>query len=157
AELQLRLRRHDGVHRWFLFRAQVADRRWFATATDIDELERSRSALRRSEDFLNEAQRISHTGSFAWNPASGDTTWSAETYRIYEIDTSIKPTLSIVTGMTHPDDVARTRSYLERAAREGLDWEDERRLLMPDGRLKHVHVIAHALRGDDGKVTFAGA
>ena len=162
-EVEARLRRHDGVYRWFLLRAQAMrdDRgritRWYGTNTDIEDLKRAESALRRSEDFLNEAQRISHTGSFTWNPASGDITWSDETHRIYEIDRSVQPTLTMVTGRTHPEDVARTRAFLERAAHDGLDWEDERRLVMPDGRIKHVQVIAHALSGDDGTVTFAGA
>lgn len=124
--------------------------------TALDDLKRAEAALRRSHDLLSEGQRASHTGSFTWDPASGDIGWSPETYRIYEIEPSEKPTLKMVTGRTHPEDTERTRGFLERAARDGLDWQDERRLVMPDGRIKYVHVIAHALHLGS-RVTFAGA
>ena len=161
-EVEARLRRHDGAYRWFLLRgAPLVDEqgrisRWYGTNADIEDLKLAESALRRSEVFLNEAQHISQTGSFTWDPASGEITWSQETYRIYEIDPSVKPTQSIALARAHPEDAEHTREVLERAAREGLDWHDERRLLMPDGRVKHVQVIGHAWNGEDGRRRFAG-
>jgi PAS domain S-box-containing protein len=161
-EIEARFRRRDGTYRWFLSRgAPLAGEDgviscWYGSNTDIEDLKRAESALRRSEHFLHEAQRISQTGSFTWDPRSGELTWSQETYRIYEIDPAVTPTLAMVLARAHPDDAEHTRLLLERAARDGDDWHDERRLLMPDGRVKHVQVIGRAWHDDSGRRGFAG-
>jgi PAS domain S-box-containing protein len=111
----------------------------------------------RTESYLVEAQRLSHTGSFGWNPASGTIYWSEETYRIFGIEPGAPPTLENVVQRTHPDDRAAVQTTIESAQREGLDFEHKYRLLMPNGSLKHLHVVARAVANDGGRLEFVGA
>jgi signal transduction histidine kinase/ActR/RegA family two-component response regulator/tetratricopeptide (TPR) repeat protein len=114
--------------------------------------------LRRSEVYLAEAQRLSQTGSFGWTPSSGKIFWSDETFRIFEYERATTPTVDLIMGQrVHPADVAGLRQVVERAARDGQDFAPEYRLQMPDGRVKHIHVVAHATRNDAGNVDFVGA
>ena len=94
---------------------------------------------RRSEAYLAEAQRLSHTGSFGWSIPSGEIYWSDETYRIVGFDRATKPTFERVFQRIHPDDRAFVQQTLDRAFRDGTDVEFEHRLLMPDGSVKFVH------------------
>jgi signal transduction histidine kinase len=114
-------------------------------------------ALRRSEAYLAEAQRLSHTGSFGWNVDSGEIIWSDETYRIFEYDSLLTPTLDLVLQRTHPDDVTAVRETVEEAAAHGANWKIEHRLVMPDGSIKFVNVVAHGSRDDTGNFEFVGA
>src|SRR6267378_3147649 len=96
-ECEARLLRHDGTFRWFLFRRKPLKDdgghilRWYGTATDIEDRKRAAEALRTSQAYLGEAQRLRHTGSFGWKPDTGEIVWSDETYRIFEYDRSVKP------------------------------------------------------------------
>ena len=99
--------------------------------------------LQRSEAYLAEAQRLSHTGSFGWDVSSGNLYWSEETFRIFECDRAEQPTLGIVLQRTHPDDRTRVQQTLDRAAQEKADLDFERRLLMPDGTIKNIHIVGH--------------
>jgi PAS domain S-box-containing protein len=128
-----------------------------AFAIDLTERKRAEEAIRRSEAFLAEAQRLSHTGSFGWQPDAGEILWSDETYRIFEYERSRKPTLDMVLQRIHADDRARAQQVIERAARAGTDFELEHRLLVPGGAIKHVHVRAHTHRDSAGKIEFIGA
>jgi predicted ATPase/signal transduction histidine kinase len=113
--------------------------------------------LRRSEAYLSEAQRLSHTGSFGWRPSSGEIYWTEETFRIFEFDPASTPTLELAQRRIHPDDVAAFRQVVERAAADGQDFTHEYRLRMPDERGKHIHVVARAFRDEAGEVDFVGA
>jgi len=113
--------------------------------------------LRRSETLLAEVQRLSQTGSFAWNPSSGETYWSDEAYRILGYEPSTTPGVEMLRQRVHPDDVAIVRELVERASHDGQGFADEYRLLMPDGRVKHLHVVARAIRHDKGDVDIVGA
>jgi predicted ATPase/signal transduction histidine kinase len=114
--------------------------------------------LRRSEVYLAEAQRLSRTGSFGWTPSSGRIYWSDETFRIFEYEREITPTGELLMDQrVHPEDVAGLRQVVERAARDGQDFAHQHRLLMPDGRVKHIHVVSHASRNETGDVDFVGA
>ena len=121
------------------------------------ERRRAEGALRRSEAYLAQAQTLSRTGSFGWNPASGEIYWSAGTFRIFEYDRAITPTGELVEQRVHPEDVAGYRQVVKRASRDGQDFAHEYRLTMPDGRVKHIHVVAHAVRNETGKEDFYGA
>jgi signal transduction histidine kinase len=114
-------------------------------------------ALRRSEAYLAEAQRVSHTGSFGWNIAGQEMVWSEETYRIFEYDPSVTPGLELVFARTHPDDMATLRRAFAQAARDGRNWRLEHRLLMPGGQTKFVDVVAHSVTNAAGAVEFVGA
>jgi predicted ATPase/signal transduction histidine kinase len=115
------------------------------------------SDLQRSEAFLAEGQSISSTGSFGWNVKSGEIQWSEETYQIFEYDRVAKPTLDLVFQRIHPDDRAFVQETIDRASRERTNFDFEHRLLMPDGAVKHLHVIAHCLQNSSGSLEFVGA
>src|SRR6266481_1658955 len=104
--------------------------------------------LQRSEAYLAEAQRLSHTGSFGWDVSGGELYWSEETFRIFECDTADEPTVEFVLQRTHPDDRALVQQTIDRAAQERKDLDFEHRLLMPDGSVKYVHVVGHASKED---------
>jgi PAS domain S-box-containing protein len=115
------------------------------------------AALRGSEARLAVAQRLSLTGSFSWCSSTGELLWSEETFRIYEYDPTTKPTWELVLQRVHPKEVALAKQTLERASREVQDFDFERRLLMPDGRVKHIHILAHVLRDSSGDLEYRGA
>jgi hypothetical protein len=73
------------------------------------------SDLRRSEDFLAQGQSISHTGSFGLSTSSGKIYWSDETYKIFEFDRAVKPTLEWVLQRTHPEERDLLKQALDRA------------------------------------------
>ena len=138
-----------------LFEAEK--QRSLALAQAHRDLAEREGRLRRSEAYLAEAQRLSHTGSFGWKPDSGKTVWSDETYRIFEYDPAVKPTINSVVRRVHPDDRALVQQVIDRASKTGNDFEHEYRLLLADGRVKHVHAIAHALQDASGNREFIGA
>ncbi len=122
---------------------------------------RSLAAHERAEQpsaaYLAEAQRLSHTGSFGWKPSTGEIIWSDETFRIFQYDHAISPTVQHVLDRVHPQDVALVRETIDRAAQAGKDFDFEHRLLMPDGSVRHVHVVARAFSDGSGCLEFAGA
>jgi predicted ATPase/signal transduction histidine kinase len=113
--------------------------------------------LRRNEAYLNEAQKLGHTGTCAWRPSTGKVYWTEETFSIFEYDPAITPTLELVRRRVHPDDIAAFRQVVERASNDGRDYAHEYRLRMPDARVKHVHVVARAFRDEAGEVEFVGS
>jgi PAS domain S-box-containing protein len=115
------------------------------------------SDLKRSQAFLAEAQTISHTGSFGWSVLSGEIYWSEETHNIFEHDGRVTPTLEFVFQRIHPGDRDLVRQALDNATNEERDFDIEHRLLMPDGSVKHIHVVARALRTSSGELEFVGA
>jgi PAS domain S-box-containing protein len=128
------------------------DRR-FATQT----LEVQEEKLQQSEAYLSEAQRLSHTGSFGWRVSTGEINWSDETYRIFQYDRTVKPGVEQILQRVHPEDAALVRETIGRAAQDRKDFDFEHRLLMPDGSVKHVHVVAHAKRDESGDLEYVGA
>src|SRR5258707_3721837 len=120
-------------------------------------LERT-AELQRIQAYLAEAQRLSHTGGFGWDLGSGEIFWSEETYRIFELEPSVKMTVDLVFARTHPDDRAFVREIVDRAEREKKPFEFEHRLLMPDGSVKYVHVVgAPAKNEKSGDLEFLGS
>jgi C4-dicarboxylate-specific signal transduction histidine kinase len=113
--------------------------------------------LRRSANYLAEAQRLSSTGSFGWNVSSGEIYWSEETFRIFQYDPSTNPTEELILQRVHPDDVALVRQTIERAREDGEDVDVECRLVMPDGAVKHVHVVASTVSDESGGIELVGA
>jgi signal transduction histidine kinase/CheY-like chemotaxis protein len=119
---------------------------------------RAEEALRRNEAYLAEAQRLSHTGSFGWDVVREDIYWSEETFRIFEVELSTKPSLELVLQRTHPEDKVLVGQLIESALQEKKDFDFEHRLLMPNGSVKYIRVVAHpSLKNESGTFEFAGA
>ncbi len=114
-------------------------------------------ALRRSEAYLAEGQRLSHTGSFGWHVPSGENYWSDETYRIFEFDRAVKPHVNLIFERVHPEDAEAVRKVIEQASRDGKDFEHQYRLLMANGSVKYIHVVAHAMVSGTRGLEFTGA
>jgi signal transduction histidine kinase len=115
------------------------------------------AALRRSEGYLADAQRLSHTGSFGWKVASGDIVWSKETYRIFGVDETVKPTLDLVLQRVHPDDRELVLHEIDRAARREPEYDYDYRLLLPNGAIKHLTVRTHRAKYESGEEELVGA
>ena len=162
-ESEARVRRADGDYRWLLIRnVPLRDElgnivKWYGTSVDIEERHRAEEALRRSEASLHEAQRVSRTGSFGWGLSTGEIFWSEETFRIFQYDRTMKPTVKLILQRVHPEDAVHVKQTIESASMNGKDFEHEYRLVMPDTSVKHVHVVAHALSDTSGRIEFVGA
>lgn len=114
------------------------------SSTTAAEERRAEDALqRRQAAYLAEAQKLSRTGSFGWNVSSGEIFWSDETFRIFGYATTMRPSIDIILQRVHPDDAAIAQDAIDRAADGEDDLDFECRLLMPDGAIKHLRVIAH--------------
>jgi PAS domain S-box-containing protein len=135
-------------------RLQQAMREAYA---DMENRRRTEEALRRSEAYLADAQKLSHVGSFTWKALAKESTWSDESYRIFELDPTERPTLERILERVHPEDVTEVRQTIERRDREGKDYEHHYRLRMRDGSIKYIHIVAHCQRDADGGIEFVGA
>jgi signal transduction histidine kinase/CheY-like chemotaxis protein len=111
-------------------------------------------ALERSEWYLVEAQRLSHTGSFGVELSTGRIQWSEETFRIFGVTPGTTPTLELILQRTHPDDRARVQGVIDAARRQGKAFDVEHRLLMPDGSVKYLRVVGRTL---ESQLDFVGA
>jgi PAS domain S-box-containing protein len=123
---------------------------------ELKVLERT-AELRRSELYLTEAQRLSRTGSFGWNVNSGEIFWSEESFRIFGYNKELSPTVDMALQRVHPDDLALMRRTIDRASKDGNDIDLEHRLLLPDGSVRNIHVVAHAVRDEACQLEFHGA
>jgi PAS domain S-box-containing protein len=125
---------------------------------EVLQRQRAEEALRRSEDYLAEAQRISHTGSFGWDVSSGHLFWSEEVFRIFENDPANQPTVEVILRRTHPEDRVFVQETVDQAARDRRAFDFEHRLMMPDGSVKYVRVVGHpSTNNESGNFEFVGA
>ena len=136
--------------------AKVAELHQARNELEIKVAERT-AELRRSEAYLADAQTLTHTGSFGWRPSTGEIIWSEETFQIFQYDRTTKPTVELVLQRVYPEDAALVKQTIERASQDAKDFEHEHRLLMPDGSIKCVRVLAHASRDKSGGIEFVGA
>jgi PAS domain S-box-containing protein len=121
--------------------------RLIGNTLDITEQENAVQELRRRKAYMDQGEALGHTGSFGWNLATGELIWSDETFRILGYERTAKPTLDFVFKRVHPEDLSLVQRVIENAkAGESLGFEH--RLLLPDGSVKHVHVIGHPLTSD---------
>jgi signal transduction histidine kinase len=123
------------------------------------ESKRAEEALRRSEGYLAEAQRLTHTGSWAWAPNVGRQVpgwhyWSEEMFRIFEFDPArgSPPTREMWWQRIHPDDRQSISGSTQEALREKAEYVNDYRILLPDGQLKYIHAIGHPVFNDAGKI-----
>jgi PAS domain S-box-containing protein len=162
-ESEARLRRADGEYRWWLIRnVPLRDElgnivKWYGTSIDIEDRKRAEDALRRSRAYLTEAQKLSHTGSFGWDLSSRESYWSEETFQIFEFEPTSNVTFERISERTHPEDRLALRELIQRVTRERTEFDFEHRLLMPDGSVKHVHVVVRPSTDEWGRFEFVGA
>ena len=123
---------------------------------DITERKLAEEELRRSEAFLAEGQRLSRTGSFSWRVATEEITWSEQVYSIFELDPGSPVTLGLIGSRVHPEDIPLLYDMVERA-KAGKDFEYEHRLLLPENRVKYLHLVGHGTRDKDGQTEYIGA
>lgn len=135
---------------------RVAERTGELTRANED-LQNTQAELRRREAYLAGAQRLSHTGSFGWSLSTGEILWSEETYRIFQYDRTMTPTVELILQRVHPEDAAFVKQTIERAAQDRKDFWHAYRLVMPDGAVKHVNVVVRALNDESGSIEFVGA
>jgi PAS domain S-box-containing protein len=125
---------------------------------DVTEYEVAARRLRRHEAYQKEAQRLGHIGSFGWKPDTGEIVWSEELYRIFEYEASMTITLDSIIERTHPEDRPLVGEAVQRAASTHSAFDLEHRLLFPDGRIKHVRVLATPLLEPQGDLSeYTGA
>jgi PAS domain S-box-containing protein len=159
-EIEARLRRFDGVYRWFLFRAtpSLDDNgtvvKWYGTNTDIEERKRAEHALRRSEAYLAEAQRLTHTGSCAIDGTSRETLyWSEEMFRLFGFDPQQGlPMWDQWLQRIHPEDCDKLKLAGDRTFLEKADCDIEFRIVKPDGTVKQIHGIGHPVSSPSGEL-----
>ena len=120
------------------------------------EIEESETKIRRSEAYLARGQRLARTGSFWWKVSSGELIWSDESFRIMGYDRTVHPSMELVFNRVHPEDIPIVQHMLGRAAREGVNTDFEHRLLMPDGSVKHVHLVVESVSLDPENREFVG-
>jgi len=119
---------------------------------EIAERNRAEAELRESESYLAEAQRLTHTASFAFNVATRKIVhWSQEHFRLYGFDPKGGlPSLEVVRQRVHPDDKERVDEIRERAIREKTDYEVDCRIVLPDGIVKSIHLVGHPVLNASG-------
>jgi len=158
--------------------------KWFGTCTDITDRKRVEQALkdqelelrqardlleikvmertkelRQTEAYLEEAQRLSHTGSWAWNVARRENVhWSQEQYRLFGLDPkSDSSSFEKAFQRIHPEDQGTFNRVIERAIRERSDFEVDFRIVLPDGSTKYSRSVGHPVFSASGElVEFVG-
>jgi PAS domain S-box-containing protein len=118
------------------------------------ERRRAEEALRRSEAFLAEGQRLGQIGSYSWRVETDEIKWSNELYRIYELEIGVPVTLELIRTRVHPQDLSLYEKMVEKARNGRSDFEWQFRLLMSDQSIKHLHSVAHATRDQDGQLEY---
>jgi PAS domain S-box-containing protein len=121
--------------------------------TEIIERESAEEKLRRSEAFLTEGQRISHTGSWSWKVSNGKVTWSEEHFRIFGFDPeTTEPSFQLFLETLHPEDRSFIERSLDQAIKEKRGFNIEFRIALADGSIKHVQGVGRAVLGESGNV-----
>jgi PAS domain S-box-containing protein len=153
-----RLRRTDGEYRWHHARGEpLRDKenriiQWYGLSVDIDERKKAEDRLRRSEAYLAEAERLSHSGSAAYNERE-ILYFSEEAHRMYGFDPLQGiPSREAVWQRIHPDDRDQINQAIERAVREKSSFGAAYRVLLPDGTIKHHEAVNHPVFSASGEL-----
>ena len=121
---------------------------------DITERKKAEEKLRRSEAFLSEGQRLSHTGSWSRCVSTGELTWSKESFRIFGLNPEeTMPTVDVFMNRLHPDDRASVRETIDNALLDKSDFERDYRITLDDGTIRYIHVLGHPIMNAAGKLT----
>jgi PAS domain S-box-containing protein len=139
-EFTFRVRNAEGVHRWFLTRAEPLQANdgtllyWIGVNLEIDE-------LKQAQFYLSEGQRLAHMGSWAFN-STGFEYWSAELFRVHGLDPNGKtPTVEEYLDLVHPEDREFVMREIQKMLANNSAFEFTKRIVRPDGRIRRVHCV----------------
>ena len=163
-EYEVRCRGADGKYRWFQVRgglplrdAKGALTSRYLLLTDIEDRRRAEEEVRRKEDFLATAQRLSLSGSFSWCLDTNEVVFSEEAYRIFEFDRDLPVTLEQIDNRIHPEDRHLLPQKRKEASTLGEGQDYQIRLLMPDASVKYLHTTSTETRDTSGRRQYIGA
>jgi signal transduction histidine kinase/CheY-like chemotaxis protein len=143
----------DYVLKQRLSRIVSSVRRALREARDRAERKQAEEQLRRSEAFLAEGQRISHTGSWGWVFSSGKVVWSEEHYRVLGFEPGKQePSVDLFLSALHPEDRSRIRQTIEEATRAKQPYAMSYRVVMPDGSIRHLRSVGRPVQAETGEV-----
>jgi PAS domain S-box-containing protein len=152
--------RQDGTRFWAdivitAIRDEEGELIGFSKVTrDLTDCKRAEEELRRKEAYLAEGQRLSHTGSWAWNVSNGELFWSLEHFRIFGLDPEkAKPSYEMFFEMVQPEDRPFIKQTFETVVRERRDFDSDYRIVRPDGMIRHIHSLAHPMFNESGELT----
>ncbi|MEP0888563.1 MULTISPECIES: PAS domain S-box protein [unclassified Leptolyngbya] len=154
---EIRLRRQDGVYRWFLCRALPVRNAngeitsWVGTDTDIDDQKHIQEILRESEERLSLALQSAQAGMWQWFKADNCVIWSKETYRMlgYEPEQCLS-TLEAWYQAMHPDDRSKMSQIIQQTLNENSNLYFEYRVCLPDGSVRWLADIGQITYDDQG-------
>lgn len=118
---------------------------------------RAEDELRRSEALLAEVQRLTLTSNLRWRVSTGEIVWSRESYHLMDYPLEVVPTVDLIMRRCYPDDIPYVLRHLEQAAKEGTNLEMKHRLLMPDGAVKYVRIMARNVSLESEDFEYVGA
>jgi PAS domain S-box-containing protein len=160
-QMEKQYRRKDGSLIWASVNVSLVPgtdrvpRFFMALSEDITERKRAEEALRRSEAYLAEGQRLAKTGSWAYNPNTERAIyWSEEMRRIFGLDPqrSDLPDREEFFQLMHPEDRDRFNERIEKARREKAEFVQDYRIVLRDGTVKHIHGIGHPVLDETGNI-----
>jgi PAS domain S-box-containing protein len=144
--------------RWFERHIYPTDEGLAVYFRDITERKRGEDELRRSEASLAEAERLSHTGSWTWKPATGEVLWSREHFRIFGLDPgTFRPTQENTQRFIHPEDLPVVEKTLEKAVRDRAEFDVDYRIIRPDGSIRYHHGLGRPVDNESGDLEFVGS
>jgi PAS domain S-box-containing protein len=153
----LRLRGADDTYHWFQSRGLTLrdseDRilRCYYLLTDIDERKKTDEKLRRSEETLLEAQRLSHSSSWRLDTRTGAVVVSPEGRQIFGLTPDDDESVAeVYFSRFHPEDRKRAQELFERCVNEKTTLQSDHRIVLPDGSIKHLHVVGHPVFNESG-------
>ncbi|MGF6505852.1 PAS domain-containing sensor histidine kinase [Paraburkholderia sp. 32] len=159
---EARIRRHDGEYRWFWLRANAmrdeigAVKRWYVIGTDVHDRKLAEDGIRRSEALLVEAQRLAGLGVFSWRVGSETISWCGQLYTMFGFEQGISITRSMIEQRIHPEDSPFIFDKVNLENGRGTSFDEQIRILMPDGSLRYLRYYAYATAALTGEVEYIG-
>ena len=156
-DIEFRIRRKDGEHRWFKTRAipfrdsEGRVVKWFGSNTDIDDYKQAEQALKDARDRLEEAQRVARAGSWKWNTAKDEITGSAEFYRLFDVAPEGLARFSQFTDRLHPDDRERVQRDVAEALKQDRPYDTDYRVQLTNGGWRDINARGQLLADAEGK------
>lgn len=167
---EARLKRHDGIFRWFHFQTSPLHdedgnvAQWYGVNTDIEDRKRTEQdlaarerKLQEAHDHLSQAQRLSRTGSFTTDAKADVHRWSDELYNILEQERGETPNFQAFRNSIHPDDLSAFDAGFTRSMTDSSEFDETFRIVTPKGTTKHLHAIAHFISGNPDDAVVVGS